>query len=63
MLAAKPRADRVLFVGVVNRHLGLEEILQRQGMCLDDLPKCKRFDEVGDVHVAGSPILSGLRFQ
>jgi hypothetical protein len=39
--------NRVLLMRVIDRRLGLEEILQRQPMGFDKFPKSEGFDEVG----------------
>ena len=46
MLTPETRAQRVFFVRVIYRHLGLEEILQGQGVRLYELPKSERLNEV-----------------
>src|SRR5690606_38212213 len=50
MLAAEARGERVLLERVVDRRLGLEEVLHRQPVSLDELPECERLDELGDGH-------------
>src|SRR3546814_13474490 len=52
LLAPETRRNRVLFERIVDRHLGLEEILQRQRMRLEEFPQGERFDEMGDAHAA-----------
>src|SRR5690606_34186894 len=55
MFTPEAGRDRVLLVRIVDRRLGLEEILQREGVRLHELPQGKRTDELGDAHCATFP--------
>src|SRR5690606_35809150 len=50
MLAPESRRDRVPLERIVDRRLGLEEILQGQRVSLEEFPQRKRFDELCDGH-------------
>ncbi len=63
MLAAETRANGVLFERIVDRRLGLEEILQGQPMRLDEFPQREAFDEVGDAHLIIFPLPRAWKFE
>src|SRR3546814_620146 len=50
MLAPETGGHRVLFIGVVDRRLGLEEILQGQPVRLHKLYEKEGFDDRRDTH-------------
>src|SRR5205085_10724845 len=51
MLAAEAGRDRVLFIGIVDRRLGLEEIFEGQGVRLDELPEGEGLYVMADAHL------------
>ena len=55
MLTAEARAQRVLLERIVDRRLGLEEVLQGQPVRLEKLPQGERFDDLGERHFTKSP--------
>src|SRR3546814_18667585 len=58
MLAAEPRADRVLLERIVDRRFGLEEVFQRGTMRADELPQGVGFDDLSEAH-GGTPTETG----
>src|SRR3546814_7029611 len=58
MLAAEPRADRVLLERIVDRRFGLEEVFQRRPMRADELPQGVGFDDLSDAHDGTPPRVS-----
>ena len=59
MLAAETRAERVLLERIVDRRLGLEEILQGQRVRLHELEQRERLE--GLQHVYQIPYLVSIR--
>src|SRR3546814_6612377 len=60
MLAAEPRADRVLLERIVDRRFRLEEVFQRRPMRADELPQGVGFDDLSDAH-DGTPTRVSIR--
>src|SRR5206468_4600196 len=54
MLATEARALRGFLVGVVDRRLRLEEVLQRERVRLEEFPEREGLEGAGD-HAAGPP--------